>query len=46
MFKIVRPARPQPVWRAERTWKVREHGQGARTPLAAIFNIAVIYLDA
>ena len=24
------------------TGSVREHGEGARTPLAAIFNIAVI----
>ena len=43
MFKMVRPARPQRLWRAECTWKVHEHDKGARTPLAAIFNIAVVY---
>ncbi len=43
MFKIVRPARPQLLSSAERTWKVREHGEGARTLLATIFSIAVIY---
>jgi hypothetical protein len=40
MFKKVRPARPQPLWRAERT-PVREHGKMARTPLAAFFNIPI-----
>ncbi len=43
MFKIVRPARPQRLWRAERTWRVREHGKGARTLLVAIFDIAVVH---
>ena len=43
MFKFVRSGRPQLLWSAERTWKVREHSEGARLPLATIFNIAVIY---
>jgi len=33
-----RPARPQAIWRAERT-PVREHDKGPRTPLAAILSI-------
>jgi len=41
MVKKVRPARPQPFWRAERT-SVREHGKKARTPLAAFFNIPLM----
>jgi len=45
-FKNVRPARPQPLGRAERTEEVREHGQGARTPLAQFFNTSQIdYLE-
>ncbi len=32
-----RPARPQGLWRAERT-AVREHDKGPRTPLADFFN--------
>lgn len=39
MIKKVRPAKPQPLWRAERTFTVREHGKVARTPLAAFSNI-------
>jgi hypothetical protein len=39
MFKKTRPARPQALWRAERTRGVREYGKGARTPLADLFNI-------
>ncbi len=38
MFKKVRPARPQALWRVERTI-VRVHDKGPRTPLAAFFNI-------
>ncbi len=34
----VRPARPQALWRAERT-SVREHDKGPRTPLAGFLNI-------
>jgi hypothetical protein len=33
------PARPQAIWRAERTVKVREHGKWPRTQLVGIFNI-------
>jgi len=32
-----RPARPQGIWRAERT-AVREHDKGPRTQLAGFFN--------
>ena len=46
VFKNVRPARPQPLGRAERTEEVREHGQGERTPLAPFFNTSQIdYLE-
>jgi len=38
MFKKVRSARPQALWRAERTG-VREHDKGPRTPLTPFFNI-------
>jgi len=38
MFKKVRSARPQALWRAERMG-VREHGKGPRTPLTPFFNI-------
>jgi len=37
MFKKVRPARPQALWRGERT-AVREHDKGPRTPLGALFG--------
>ncbi len=43
MFNIVCPASPQWFWRVEHTWKVCERNEGARTPLAAILNIAVVY---
>jgi hypothetical protein len=46
VFKNARPARPQPLGRAERTEEVREHGQGARTPLAPFCNTSQIdYLE-
>jgi len=38
MIKKVRPARPQELWRAERT-AVREHDKGPRTQLAPFFSI-------
>ena len=38
MFKKVRSARLQALWRAERTG-VREHDKGPRTPLTPFFNI-------
>ncbi len=38
MFKKVRSARPQALWRAERT-SVLEHDKGPRTPLTPFFNI-------
>ncbi len=45
MLKKVRPARPQALWRAERTG-VREHDKGPRTLLAAFFNILLGILSA
>jgi len=38
MFKKARSARPQALWRAERT-SVREHDKGPRTLLTPFFNI-------
>jgi len=39
MFKKARSARPQALWRAERTGLVREHDKGPGTPLTPFFNI-------
>jgi hypothetical protein len=41
VVKKARPARPQPLERAERTEEYCEHGQAVRTQLAAFFNTPI-----